>query len=55
MEVDGYAFHATSEKQRVRDKKKDDILKKYGIPLERFATTGSGEMQRLEEGVRKLR
>ena len=55
VEVDGYAYHATSEKQRVRDKKKDGILKKYGISLERFATTGSGEMQRLEEALRKLR
>ena len=55
VEVDGYAYHAASEKQQVRDKKKDGILKKYGISLERFATTGSGEMQRLEEALRKLR
>lgn len=55
VEVDGYAYHATSEKQRVRDKKKDGILKKYGISLERFATTGSREMQRLEEALRKMR
>lgn len=55
VEVDGYAYHAAKEKQQVRDKKKDGILKKYGISLERFATTGSGEMQRLEEALRKLR
>lgn len=55
VEVDGYAYHAAKEKQQVRDKKKDCILKKYGISLERFATTGSGEMQRLEEALRKLR
>ena len=55
VEVDGYAYHAASEKQQVRDKKKDDILEKYGISLERFATTGSGEMQRLEEALRKMR
>ena len=53
--MDGYAYHAASEKQQVRDKKKDGILKKYEISLERFATTGSGEMQRLEEALRKLR
>ena len=55
VEVDGYAYHAASEKQQVRDKKKDGILEKYGISLERFATTGSGEMQRLEEALRKMR
>ena len=55
VEVDGYAYHAASEKQQVRDKKKDGILKEYGISLERFATTGSGEMQRLEVALRKLR
>ena len=54
VEVDGYAYHAASEKQQVRDKKKDDILEKYGISLERFATTGSGEMQRFEAALREL-
>lgn len=55
VEVDGYAYHAANEKQQARDKKKDGILKKYGIPLERFTTTGSGETQRLEAALRELR
>ena len=55
VEVDGYAYHAANEKQQVRDKKKDGILKKYGIPLERFATIGSGEMQRFEAALKELR
>ena len=54
VEVYGYAYHAANEKQQVRDKKKDGIQKKYGIPLERFATTGSGEMQRFEAALREL-
>ncbi|MCI6011623.1 MAG: DUF2726 domain-containing protein, partial [Firmicutes bacterium] len=54
VEVDGYAYHAANEKQQARDKKKDGVLKKYGIPLERFATTGSGEMQRFEAALREL-
>lgn len=47
VEVDGYAFHAENEKQQERDILKNNILKKYEIPIERFATTGSGEKERL--------
>ncbi len=51
IEVDGYAYHAVEGKQSERDAMKDAILKKYGLPLLRFSTTGSGERERL---VRKL-
>lgn len=47
VEVDGYAFHVENEKQQERDILKNNILKKYEIPIERFATTGSGEKERL--------
>ncbi len=53
VEVDGYAFHAAKEKQQERDALKNNILRKYGIPLERFATTGSGEKERLETALAK--
>lgn len=54
VEVDGYAFHAANERQLERDAKKNEILKKYNIPLERFATTGSSEKERLEAALLKI-
>lgn len=54
VEVDGYAFHAANERQLERDAKKNEILKKYNIPLERFATTGSSEKERLEAALRRV-
>ncbi len=54
IEVDGYAFHAANERQLERDARKDEILRKYNIPLERFATTGSGEKERLEAALRSV-
>ena len=54
VEVDGYAFHAANERQLERDVKKNEILKKYNIPLERFATTGSSEKERLEAALRRV-
>ena len=41
VEVDGYSFHRHGTKQFERDKMKNDILDKYGIPYIRFATNGS--------------
>jgi superfamily I DNA and/or RNA helicase len=43
VEVDGHAFHANNPKQLERDRMKDNILNKYGIPIIRMKTTGSGE------------
>ena len=54
VEVDGYAFHAENEKQQERDILKNNILKKYEIPIERFATTGSGEKERLAAALVSL-
>ena len=53
IEVDGYAYHAANEKQLARDEKKKGIFVKYGIPLVRFSTTGSGEKSRLREALVK--
>ena len=47
VEVDGYAFHANNPRQLERDKMKDRILEKYGIPILRIATNESGEEKRL--------
>lgn len=49
IEVDGYAFHENNPKQLERDAKKEEIFKKYGVPLHRFPTTGSGEESKLKE------
>ncbi len=46
IEVDGFAYH-TKEKQMARDIKKDEILRKYGIPMLRLSTTGSNEKEKL--------
>lgn len=47
IEVDGWAFHKAGSAQAERDALKDAICKRYGIPLFRFSTTGSGEKERL--------
>jgi very-short-patch-repair endonuclease len=36
VEVDGHAFHANNPKQLERDKMKDQILRKYDIPIIRM-------------------
>ena len=48
IEVDGAAFHKTGSVQKeVRDKIKDRVFDKCGLPLLRLATTGSGEAERI--------
>lgn len=47
IEVDGYKYHANNPKQLERDKMKDTILQKYGIPVLRIRTNESGEETRL--------
>ncbi|HBX22179.1 MAG TPA: DUF2726 domain-containing protein [Desulfotomaculum sp.] len=49
VEVDGYAFHENNPKQLERDKMKDTILQKYGIPVLRIKTNESGEETRLRD------
>jgi hypothetical protein len=47
IEVDGSAFHAADSRQVERDSMKDEILKKYDLPVARFRTDGSNERGRL--------
>jgi superfamily I DNA and/or RNA helicase len=54
VEVDGYAFHANNPKQLERDKMKDAILQKYGIPILRFRTNESGEETRLRNKLNQV-
>ena len=54
VEVDGYSFHKAGTKQAERDKMKNRILEKYGIPYLRFATNGSGEKEILRQKIDSL-
>ncbi|MCL1976999.1 MAG: AAA domain-containing protein [Candidatus Bathyarchaeota archaeon] len=47
VEVDGTEFHAEGTRQAERDKLKNTILEKYGLPYVRFKTDGSGEQEQL--------
>ena len=46
IEVDGWKYHKGGNKQEERDRMKNCILERYGIPLMRFVTNGSGEKER---------
>jgi len=54
VEVDGYAFHANNPRQLERDKMKDDILWRYGIPILRLKTNESGEVERLQDKLSQI-
>ena len=54
IEVDGYYYHKEGTKQQERDKLKDRILEKYGVPLIRLSTAGSDEKKILEEKIREI-
>ncbi|WP_346354993.1 AAA domain-containing protein [Azotosporobacter soli] len=54
VEVDGYAFHANNPKQLKRDKMKDTILEKYGIPILRIKTNESGEEGKLRNKLMQI-
>ena len=49
IEVDGTSYHSEGSKQKERDKLKNEILKKIGLPLLRLVTDGSGEKQKIIE------
>ncbi|WP_342420422.1 AAA domain-containing protein [Paenibacillus sp. FSL E2-0178] len=49
IEVDGFEFHENKPEQLERDKMKDDIFKKYGLKLKRFATNESSEERKIRE------
>lgn len=52
IEVDGFAYHHKGTKQAERDRLKDSVLNKYGIPLLRLSTTGSGEVEKITHEIR---
>ncbi len=54
VEVDGYAFHANNPRQLERDRMKDRILEKYGIPVLRLGTNESGEETRLRNKLNQI-
>ncbi|MDR2008354.1 MAG: DUF2726 domain-containing protein [Alphaproteobacteria bacterium] len=47
IEVDGFAYHKEGSRQYQRDILKNNVLKKYSIPLLRFKTNGSNEKEQL--------
>ena len=51
IEVDGFAYHEDDPSQLERDEIKDQILHRYGLPLLRLPTTGSGEQQRIRQAL----
>lgn len=54
IEVDGFAYHH-NEKQIERDAVKDTVLQKYGIPILRLSTTGSGEKKKIEKELERIK
>lgn len=54
IEVDGYAFHKKSTAQSQRDGLKNEILKKYNIPLIRLSTIGSDEKNIIKSKLDEL-
>ena len=51
IEVDGVSYHKDSGRQAERDKMKDEIFKKYGLPLYRFRTDESDEKKRVLQAL----
>lgn len=51
VEVDGFHFHKEGTRQAERDRMKDAILAKYGIPLLRLPTNGSGEIEKIKSRI----
>lgn len=54
IETDGYDFHKNGTRQAERDVMKDEILKKYEMPLLSFKTNGSGEKELLVDKLKEL-
>ncbi len=47
IEVDGVSFHREGTEQYVRDRMKDSVLSKVGLPLLRLSTEGSNEREKI--------
>ncbi len=54
VEVDGFHFHKEGTRQAERDRMKDEIFAKYGIPLLRLPTNGSGEIEKIKSRIALL-
>ncbi|MDO5555681.1 MAG: AAA domain-containing protein [Clostridia bacterium] len=54
IEVDGYFYHKEGTKQQERDRLKEEILKKYDIPLIRLKTIGKDEESTINEQIKKV-
>ena len=53
IEVDGFHYHKKGSRQHERDIMKDSIFSGYGLPLLRFATNGSGEIEEISGFLRE--
>jgi hypothetical protein len=54
IEVDGFEYHENNPEQLKRDAIKSSILDKYGIPLLRLPTNGSGEMDKVKSKLDEI-
>ena len=54
IEVDGTRYHAEGSRQAERDKLKNSVLEKCGIPILRIRTDGSGEELQISEKLRTI-
>jgi len=54
IEVDGFHYHKDGTRQAERDLLKNHILEVYGLPLMRFATNGSNEIEKLSKKLDEL-
>lgn len=51
IEVDGMAYHKEGTRQWERDRMKDSVLEKMGLPLLRLSTEGKQERERIENAL----
>ena len=54
VEPDGYKFHKQGTRQSERDRMKDRILDRYGLPLLRLSTTGTDEETKIHTQLTEL-
>ena len=55
IEVDGFKYHHNNPDQLKRDKIKDDILRKNGLPILRVATHESGEEEKFRRKLDEVK
>ena len=53
IEVDGFHYHKEGSRQHERDIMKDSVFSKYGLPLMRFTTNGSREVEQINDFLRQ--